>query len=470
MIRRKYRLLTQLTLACDVLVVAMSYFASYEILANWHRHSLSPLQNYLWILVMIGPFWTLALWQSGLYDEGAFRSGKAIVSGLCRSQVIGGGMLLSAMFLTKSEEVSRLLLQVFIVISGIALAAERCAIRAALEYRSGHLRGDRAWRVLVVGKRQNVAKYRDLLREHPYWVAEVAGMIDPSQLAEARNGGNGKSHPHDWVSILKQFVIDEVLVVGANHDPAAMASLGQACAERGLVFRMLGEMPPPPVGRYYVEDLGAGRYVISLEAVPLDPPRLLIKRLIDITGALLGLLSCAMVYPVYALYLRRVSPGPVLFRQQRVGRNGRIFTLYKFRTMYPDAEQRLQTLLDRNQMSGALFKIKSDPRIIPGGRLMRATHLDELPQFFNVLRGDMSLVGTRPPTPVEAAQYENRHYRRLSMRPGITGLWQVMGNGAVNDFEEVVKLDCDYIDHWSLWLDAKLLLKTCAEVIKAEGW
>ncbi len=121
-------------------------------------------------------------------------------------------------------------------------------------------------------------------------------------------------------------------------------------------------------------------------------------------------------------------------------------------------------------MSGALFKIKSDPRIIPGGRLMRATHLDELPQFFNVLRGDMSLVGTRPPTPVEAARYENRHYRRLSMRPGITGLWQVMGNGAVNDFEEVVKLDCDYIDHWSLWLDAKLLLKTCAEVIKAEAW
>jgi lipopolysaccharide/colanic/teichoic acid biosynthesis glycosyltransferase len=138
--------------------------------------------------------------------------------------------------------------------------------------------------------------------------------------------------------------------------------------------------------------------------------------------------------------------------------------------MFPDAEQTLGNLLAHNQMSGAIFKVKSDPRIIPGGRFMRATHLDELPQFFNVLRGDMSLVGTRPPTPTEAARYENHHYRRLSMRPGITGPWQVKGNGSVSNFEEVVKLDCDYIDHWSLWLDAKLLLKTCAEVLKADGW
>jgi lipopolysaccharide/colanic/teichoic acid biosynthesis glycosyltransferase len=289
-------------------------------------------------------------------------------------------------------------------------------------------------------------------------------------LTQHSNGGNGKPGNKSWVAILNQFVIDEVFVVGAYQGTLDLAELGQACAERGLTFRIFSELPTSHIGRYEIEDLGAGRFIISLEVVPLDLLLLVAKRTIDIFSAIFGLAFFAIVYPIYAQWLKRVSPGPVLFRQERVGRNGRTFMLYKFRTMYPDAEQRMKELLDYNQMSGALFKIKSDPRIVPGGGFMRATHLDELPQFINVLCGDMSLVGTRPPTPAEAARYENHHYRRLSMRPGITGLWQVKGNGSVNDFEEVVKLDCDYIDNWSLWLDAKLILKTCTEVLKAEGW
>jgi exopolysaccharide biosynthesis polyprenyl glycosylphosphotransferase len=459
-----------MTLLCDLLVVAASYYAAYETLAIWRHRAVAPFRTYLWVFAMIGPFWVVALWQSGLYEARAYRSGKTMAAGLFKTQLIGGGMLLSAMFLPKSEEVSRLLLQIFIAISGIILAAERFAIQLMLDYRAEHVRGRKAWQVLLVGDRHSAFKYQDLLREHPYWVAEVAGTIDPAQLGVERKTANGNSAHQVWVEILNQFVIDEVLAVGAYHEDASLTTLGQLCAERGLIFRILGEMPAPPVGQYYVEDLGAGRYVISLEAVPLELAPLLIKRAIDIAGAAFGLTLCAAIYPLYALWLRRISPSPVLFRQERVGRNGRTFTLYKFRTMYPDAEQRLRELMGLNQMSGALFKIRLDPRVVPGGRLMRATHLDELPQFFNVLRGDMSLVGTRPPTPVEAARYENHHYRRLSMRPGITGPWQVKGNGSVNDFEEVVKLDCGYIDHWSLWLDAKLLLKTCAEVLKAEGW
>ncbi len=153
-----------------------------------------------------------------------------------------------------------------------------------------------------------------------------------------------------------------------------------------------------------------------------------------------------------------------------MGRNGRFFTLYKFRTMRPNAELELPDLMGRNQMSGALFKIKDDPRIITGGNFMRRSHLDELPQFWNVLLGDMSLVGTRPPTRREVESYESRHHRRLSFRPGLTGTWQVTGNHAVRDFEEVVKLDCRYIDEWSLLLDFKLIVLTFLKMFHRAGW
>jgi lipopolysaccharide/colanic/teichoic acid biosynthesis glycosyltransferase len=210
--------------------------------------------------------------------------------------------------------------------------------------------------------------------------------------------------------------------------------------------------------------------MISMETGPQEFLLLMAKRLLDIVGGAVGLALCALAFPLYALWLKLVSPGPVLFRQDRLGRNGRRFVIYKFRTMCLNAEEKLTDLLHQNEMSGAIFKIRDDPRIITGGSFMRATHLDELPQFFNVIKGDMSLVGTRPPTPSEVEQYKAHHYRRLSMRPGLTGFWQLSGNKEVNDFDEVVRLDCQYIDNWSLWLDAKLLLRTCAEVFRAEGW
>ena len=159
----------------------------------------------------------------------------------------------------------------------------------------------------------------------------------------------------------------------------------------------------------------------------------------------------------------------LFFRQQRVGLNGRIFNMYKLRSMYVDAEERKKELMDRNEMNGLMFKMENDPRITRVGRFIRRTSIDELPQFFNVLKGDMSLVGTRPPTVDEYRQYESHHKRRLSMKPGITGLWQVSGRSDIENFEDVVKLDVQYIDHWSLGLDLKLLCKTVAVVFAGRG-
>lgn len=195
-----------------------------------------------------------------------------------------------------------------------------------------------------------------------------------------------------------------------------------------------------------------------------------VRRAQDIFFSLLALiaLSPLMLLTCIAVWIDSPGASPV-FSQLRVGRNGKLFRLYKFRSMCPNAESKLNDLLQENEMDGPVFKMKDDPRITRVGHFIRKTSIDELPQFFDVLRGDMSLVGTRPPTLDEYKQYESHHKRRLSMKPGITGLWQVSGRSNIEDFEEVVKLDVQYIDNWSLWGDIKILFKTVYVVFAGRG-
>lgn len=184
------------------------------------------------------------------------------------------------------------------------------------------------------------------------------------------------------------------------------------------------------------------------------------KAALDLLGGLVGIVLAGLCYVIFGPLIALESPGPIIFRQLRVGLNGRRFYLYKFRTMVVDAELRKVELEGSNLMRGPMFKMVDDPRVTAVGRFLRAYHLDELPQFWNVLRREMSLVGPRPPTADEVENYELHHWRRLSMKPGITGLWQIQGNSRVNDFEEVVRLDTEYIERWSLGLDLRLLVAT----------
>lgn len=196
---------------------------------------------------------------------------------------------------------------------------------------------------------------------------------------------------------------------------------------------------------------------------------LIIKRIFDIVGGIVGTIVSAPIILITAIPLLIESPGPLIFKQQRVGKNGRIFNIYKLRSMYIDAEERKQALMKENKMNGFMFKMDNDPRITKVGKVIRKLSIDELPQFWNVVKGDMSLVGTRPPTVDEFEKYESHHKRRLSLKPGITGLWQVSGRSNIQDFEDVVALDCEYIDNWSVFLDIKLLLKTVWVVITRKG-
>jgi len=202
--------------------------------------------------------------------------------------------------------------------------------------------------------------------------------------------------------------------------------------------------------------------------VELDPDQVLFKRIFDIMGGLVGLSVLVVFYPVLAAAIKLTSPGPVFFKQVRVGKNGKRFVIYKFRSMHVDAEKRRGELEADNELRGAVFKIKDDPRITPVGGIIRKLSLDELPQFINVVKGEMSLVGTRPPTPEEVSGYQKWHHRRISIRPGMTGLWQVSGRNRVEDFDEIVKLDLKYIDSWSIWLDITIILRTVVVLFRRD--
>ena len=213
----------------------------------------------------------------------------------------------------------------------------------------------------------------------------------------------------------------------------------------------------------------AGGNIVTMGTVELQLRDQIAKRCMDVVGAVIGCIISIPIIAVVAIPLKLESPGPLFFKQKRVGRNGRYFYIHKLRSMYVDAEARKKELMAQNEMNGLMFKMEDDPRVTKVGKFIRRTSIDELPQFFDVLRGDMSLVGTRPPTVDEYKQYESHHKRRLSMKPGITGLWQVSGRSNIEDFEEVVKLDVTYIDNWSLWNDIKILFKTVYVVFAGRG-
>ncbi len=266
----------------------------------------------------------------------------------------------------------------------------------------------------------------------------------------------------------KQLPLDEVFIRMTGLPTEQVQKLIQEFESMGIICHYSIEIAEWNSKESSIQKF-ANYTVVSYSVYRIDYRRRMIKRVVDIIGGFIGLLMTMLLYPFIALAIKCNSKGPVLFSQIRVGKNGRRFKIYKFRSMYLDAEERKKQLMDQNEMSGYMFKMDNDPRITPVGRFLRKTSLDEFPQFFNVLRGDMSLIGTRPPTEEEFEKYSPYYRRRLCMTPGLTGLWQVSGRSNITDFEEVVKLDLEYIDNWSITLDIKILLKTVWVVLTGSG-
>lgn len=274
------------------------------------------------------------------------------------------------------------------------------------------------------------------------------------------------SNIDDFYEYAQKNIIDEVFISNNNLDWAQLYA--EELLKMGITvhYRLLRREDSAMT--HVIENCG-GYSVMTTSIRITTGPQLLVKRLVDIIGSIVGLVITAVCFVIFAPIIFIQSPGKIFFTQTRIGKNGRRFKLYKFRSMYPNAEEMRAQFEMANEMTGNMFKMKNDPRVIPIGRFMRKHSIDELPQFWNVLKGDMSLVGTRPPTIDEFEKYASHHKARLGFNPGITGLWQVSGRSDITDFEEVVELDTKYISEWSVWLDLKILLKTIKIVFSGKG-
>ncbi len=304
------------------------------------------------------------------------------------------------------------------------------------------------------------------------WEYTFTGIIllDSSEKGLKFGGVPVVANYRNMYEYVQRSAVDEIFINVPYQSGASMIEVIEKFECMGITVNVSIQLYDAAVvnRKKYMSDFG-GYYVVTYAPDFFEPRMMFVKRTMDICGAIVGLLGTAIITLLLAPAILIDSPGPLFFAQTRIGKNGRRFKMYKFRSMYVDAEERKKELMEKNEMNGLMFKMKDDPRITKVGKFIRKTSLDELPQFWNILKGDMSLVGTRPPTLDEFEQYEAHHKRRVSITPGLTGLWQASGRSDINDFEEVVNLDLQYIDNWSIWLDVKIIFQTVLVVFKGKG-
>lgn len=293
----------------------------------------------------------------------------------------------------------------------------------------------------------------------------------------ARNREIYESTPENYIGcaedmeeIIRTFHIDEVYIgQKPNMDLGLTQKYLDLCMDMGVTVRMIVDLYKKRNAKSYVSTVGTYP-ILVYHTIALNTIDRIVKRAMDIAGGIVGVILTSPIMLITAIAIKLDSKGPILFCQTRVGKNGRLFKIYKFRSMRIDAEEIKEKLLSQNEMQGGvMFKIQNDPRITRVGRVIRKLSIDELPQFFNVIGGSMSLVGTRPPTVDEVEKYERNQWRRISIKPGITGMWQVNGRSNVRNFEDIVEMDVEYIDKWSIWLDIKIMFKTVAVVFDHSG-
>lgn len=269
--------------------------------------------------------------------------------------------------------------------------------------------------------------------------------------------------------LIHDYAIDQIYVMHRKDDDVDIQHYIDLCIAMGVTFRLIMNEYKGHSAQSYVSSVGTYP-VMTYHTVSLNMSSRALKRIMDIIGSICGIVISSPIMLVTAILIKLDSPGPVIFKQERVGQNGRHFFMYKFRSMCTDAETLKKKLMEQNEVEGGfMFKIHDDPRITRIGKIIRKLSIDELPQFFNVFLGDMSLVGTRPPTLDEVDRYEVNHWRRMSIKPGITGMWQVSGRSSITDFDEIVQLDTEYIDKWNLLMDIRILILTVLQVFRHDG-
>jgi exopolysaccharide biosynthesis polyprenyl glycosylphosphotransferase len=485
MISERARLVSWTYFVSDMIATAVAFVAAHSLRniaasTAWLGY-LYPLGDYLGLFSFILPSWALVFYFGGMYGRRSSRTLHTEFSRLLRAMIACGLLLSVAIVAAKLDYVSRPFIIIFLLLNMLLLAAGRGLVRAAV------LDSSVRRRVLVAGGQMEVQQAAASVDAHRDWGLEVVGVAsdgtwgaseagryrflgsyqDIPRLVQ-RHGDHSVHGGHEGQS--DHGVIDEVLVAPATRrldDLRTLEHIFLGLEEQGIVMRLLVNFLPQSLSEVSFDEVG-GMPMLTFSTAPRDELLLFVRRCADVLLALLLLVVLSPVFAIVALLVKLTSHGPVLFRQPRCGLHGRPFTFLKFRSMQVDAEERKPALAPFNEMDGPAFKMTNDPRVTPIGRFLRRTSLDELPQLWNILKGDMSFVGPRPAVIEEVRQYEPWQRRRLSMKPGLTCLWQVSGRNELT-FEEWMRLDLEYIDNWSLWLDIKIALKTIPAVLRGRG-
>lgn len=463
MVKKKVRGIAASTYLLDVVLTVASFFLAYRIRAEWFSayERLFPLWDYIWLLLVIVPFWTVALIYAGAYrfssKAALFREWLKIIA----ASAAGVVALTALLFLLRSIYLSRLFIAAFAVTNVVCLALGRVLMRVVV--RVWLKRPMNVSNVIVVGTGAQAARVAALIREHKNWGLNFSGYV-----SDVGNSDNASLGSIDGISeLVHRYHVDEVIFAVPHERVASLEDVFLMLEDEGVNARLLLSVFPHMIAKVHIEEL-EDVPLLTFTTLPTDENALFVKRVFDVVISLVMLIAAAPVIALIAAAIKIDSQGNVIFSQERCGINGKLFKMHKFRSMYVDAERRLGEVKDFNELDGPVFKIKNDPRITKVGMFLRRSSLDELPQLWNVLKGEMSLVGPRPPLASEVALYERWQRRRLSMKPGLTCIWQVSGRSNIG-FADWMRLDLQYIDNWSLWLDLKIVVMTIPAVIFGKG-
>jgi len=463
-VRRNINVLAFSSYVSDLCLTLISFYLAYVVRATLFPgyESLLPVSTYHWLILFILPIWSLVLYWSGAYRVAYKPSVFKEVVRLASAVAVSTAMLSAVVFLTKSVYLSRLFMVTFAALDLVALIGGRVVIYLAGStlFRTRMNRRN----VVVVGDHERAREFAELIRRHKNWGLRFIGFISESDAQRATDVLGPLSGIQRLVG---EHCVDEVIFAVSRERVGELEDVFLMLEDLGVNARLMLDIFPHMIARVHMDELD-GIPLLTFTTLPTNDIALFLKRLFDVAASFSLLVLLSPILAFCAVVIRLTSPGPVIFTQDRCGINGRLFSMYKFRSMYVHSEEAAQGLRDENEMDGPVFKIKKDPRVTPFGRLMRRMSIDELPQLYNVLRGDMSMVGPRPPVPDEVARYERWQRRRLSMKPGLTCIWQVSGRNRIQ-FHEWMKLDLQYIDNWSLWLDIKIIFKTIPAVLSGKG-
>ena len=418
-------------------------------------------------LTMLFSFWViffLFMVFFRMYTMATYLHAARVIKYTVFSLVCSSATLFITLFTAYNTTFSRIFLMFFLSGTFIVLCTEKMILLKIRKTRHSNSK------VIYVG---DVGRNRELY-ENFLQYAQLSGFNFTvlGYINTVENDSRGEGYLgdlKDFETILRHNPCGNVIFGISIMEKLDLEPLLKVTYDMGIISRVVLDSYKLENYRWYMSSLGAYP-MLTYDNVSLDPFSRTAKRLMDIIGGAAGVILTLPIMIITAILIKKDSPGPVLFKQVRVGQHGQKFNMYKFRSMYIDAEKRQQELMAQNEMSDSrLFKMKDDPRVTKIGKIIRRTSIDELPQFFNVIIGNMSLVGTRPPTVSEVELYERHHLRRISIKPGITGMWQTSGRNEIKDFEQVVQLDVAYIENWSLLLDIKLIFKTVKVLLSKQG-